>query len=792
MNLQIETCRDSKGSRSIPGSLVLGGILVVYLLLGVVYSVSLPILEAPDEMWHYSYVRYLTSERRLPSWDAQSPLGQQSSQPPLYYTVAALATAGVDSSRLENLPDRNPHWGYPAAGTVHDNKNMFFHRRLGDEAFPWQGVALVVHLARLVNLGFGVLTVGAAYLLAQEVFAERVGAVLAATAVVAFNPQFIFISSAINNDAAVSAFSTLALWLLVGGLRRGFSLERVATLGGVVGLATLSKVSALALLPFAILVIGLRTRLMRDQPGAAITPASEDRSNDRLHRFALHSLLFLTVVLVVSGWWYARNAALYGDPLGVATHFETWGAHEEPLSLAQMWSQLPNVELSFWAAFGWGNVHLPFGFYTVLRVVVRLALLGLLVWAVGIRRARGGPGFLVHSLAILALWALVVFAALLRWMQLVEAALGRLLFPAIGAIALLITWGLIQFSRHVSRTVGSDSHWGQRVPRFSLVLLTGGLLSAAVASPLVAIRPAYAQPALLSDAEVARRSDPIRVDFGEAIRLVGHRTHPRSATPGQEVDVTLCWEAIGVIEDDYPYFVHLLGRDERVIGARDTHPGLGRFPTSHWAPGDTFCDVVRVPIGISAPAPSVYDVAIGWYEPEAGDRLPARGAGGEPIDMVTLGRIKVTSGEQRPLEVPNRLQADLGGEITLLGYGIDGGESQPGPGRTINVTLYWQAQTRPTADYTVFLHLAAPSGPPYAQDDGQPREGTYPTSFWDVGEVVTETRTLRVPADLDPGDYQLVVGMYLLETGTRLPAFNVQGERLPEDAFPLTKVKVDQ
>jgi hypothetical protein len=92
------------------------------------------------------------------------------------------------------------------------------------------------------------------------------------------------------------------------------------------------------------------------------------------------------------------------------------------------------------------------------------------------------------------------------------------------------------------------------------------------------------------------------------------------------------------------------------------------------------------------------------------------------------------------------------------------------------------------ADYTVFLHLAAPDGPPYAQADGQPRYGAYPTSFWDVGEVVTDHRTVVVPVDLPPGEYPLVSGMYLLETGERLPWLapdgNPQGDAVP--LLPLT------
>jgi hypothetical protein len=647
-----------------------------------------------------------------------------------------------------------------------------------------------VHVARLANLAFGALTVTFTYLLAREVFAGRPGLVVSATAVVAFTPQFLFISSAINNDATTSAFSTVALWLLVRGLRRGYTPRGVVLLGGAVGLAALSKVSALALVPFAIVVIGLRTWIISDRMDEPKTSGSGNRGNDRFSRFVVHCSLFMVLVLAVSGWWYVRNAVLYGDPFGLATHLETWWAHEEPLSPEQIWAQLPNVELSFWAAFGWGNIHLPRLFYIVVRVAARLALVGLLVWAVRTRGARDFPGSRAWSLGLLALWVVVVFAALLRWMQLVEAALGRLLFPAFGAIAVLMTWGLSQLASYVMHVVPGATDVAGRFPHGAPAVLASGLFCAAVASPLVAIRPAYAQPPLLSEEEVVSRTDPINIHFGGSIRLIGFSLRPQSAVPGKEVAATLCWKAIARTAENYAYFVHLLGPNESIVGARDTHPGLGRFPTSQWKPGDSFCDVVRIPVAEEAIAPAVYDVEIGWYEPETRDRLPAYGPDGSVIELVTVDKIEIVSGEQSPVEAPNRVNAELGEGVTLLGYAIDGGGSQVSPGQATDITLYWQARSPLTLNYTVFVHLASPSSSPYAQDDGQPRDGTYPTSYWDVGQVVTDVHTLPIPDDLPPGQYRLTVGMYLLETGERLPAFDTEGERLPSDAVPLTQVEV--
>jgi hypothetical protein len=227
------------------------------------------------------------------------------------------------------------------------------------------------------------------------------------------------------------------------------------------------------------------------------------------------------------------------------------------------------------------------------------------------------------------------------------------------------------------------------------------------------------------------------------------------------------------MEDDYVYFVHILGREERILGARTTHPGLGRYPTRRWVPGDRFCDVVDIDIEAGTPTPAVYDIEVGWHRPGSEERLPVHAPDGSPLELVLLDRVKIVPEHYPPVAIPKRVEVNLGGEITLLGYGAEA--LQASPGETLQITLFWEAKRAPTHDYTVFLHLAAANGPPHAQHDSQPREETYPTSFWEEGEVVTEIRAISIPSELPPGEYPLVAGMYVLATGERLPRLGPDG-----------------
>jgi mannosyltransferase len=111
-----------------------------------------------------------------------------------------------------------------------------------------------------------------------------------------------------------------------------------------------------------------------------------------------------------------------------------------------------------------------------------------------------------------------------------------------------------------------------------------------------------------------------------------------------------------------------------------------------------------------------------------------------------------------------RLAATFGGELRLRGYSLEllGGAARPGG--ELPVTLYWEAAAPPTRDYTMFLHLCRDcAAPPLAQDDRPPLSGYPPagrTAQWLVGDPVHDERAVALPADLPPGRYTLLLGVY--------------------------------
>lgn len=115
------------------------------------------------------------------------------------------------------------------------------------------------------------------------------------------------------------------------------------------------------------------------------------------------------------------------------------------------------------------------------------------------------------------------------------------------------------------------------------------------------------------------------------------------AAPGGQVDVTLEWQGLRRMTEDYTVFVHLLGPDGLVHGQVDAWPVSGTQATSRWEPGQAIVDRYAVRVPGDAP-PGAYHVEIGLYLLATGQRLPLLSEAGDPIDdRLLLPGLTITS-----------------------------------------------------------------------------------------------------------------------------------------------------
>ena len=184
-------------------------LLALFILLAGIYSIVVPPFETPDEIWHMAFVQHVASGQGLPVSAPNTPAlwRQQGVQSPLYYLAAAALTAWIDQSDFPAIYARaNPHAaiGRPDASV---NRNYLVHKQ--DEAWPWHGALLALHIARFFSVLLGALTLWAVYR-TLALIAGAPAALLGA-AFVAFIPQFVFISAAVSNDNAINALAALVL-----------------------------------------------------------------------------------------------------------------------------------------------------------------------------------------------------------------------------------------------------------------------------------------------------------------------------------------------------------------------------------------------------------------------------------------------------------------------------------------------------------------------------------------------------------------------------------------------------
>lgn len=268
---------------------------------------------------------------------------------------------------------------------------------------------------------------------------------------------------------------------------------------------------------------------------------------------------------------------------------------------------------------------------------------------------------------------------------------------------------------------------------------------------------------ILSPAVTKEPGYPRNLVLGEALDLTGYDQEPRSPRPGEELRVTLYWRPRRGLESIYSSYLHLVNKEGQVIAQSDHQPGGVYYPTSLWKEGEIIRDEHTVTIPSTAPLGS-YRLLTGMYESHSGEPLEE----GLSIGMVGVKTTILTS----PGEMEHPLGINLGDRVTLLGYDLERREGE------IILTFHWQARREMREDYTVFLHLLE-GEEIVAQGDSQPQDGDYPTSIWDEGEVIIDEHRLTTRG-LAPGEYDLWVGIYLLETMERLPIIDAQGERVEE------------
>ena len=341
-------------------------LLILNLLRGTLYCITIPLWQGPDEHLHFEHVKLLTY-RNFPNslthnqwhqeiratisqslmkhtfWDFQNINSQkflsenrafvrsELRQPPLYYSICAFL---LNVSHLKSIESE-------------------------------------VYLLRIFSTILGTVVVYLGYAITKEIFPTEGVLQIGVPMFITFLPQYTIMSSSINNDKFAEVLFSLLLLLLVRSVRYRTTVLKALSILAIVVMGIQTKTTFLAAIPLCLLFWLL--------PGT--------------HRKTAHIcsplMLLLVGIGVLGGLLYIKNISF----LRVIEHYTGMNLqhfgnliHDEvntfPAHIRKYAFYFYLLLSGFWARFGWLKISLHKNWYYMLFVVDSVGIAGLGMYGV--------------------------------------------------------------------------------------------------------------------------------------------------------------------------------------------------------------------------------------------------------------------------------------------------------------------------------------------------------------------------------------------------------------------------
>ena len=663
-------------------------ILLLFFWLTAFLSIQRPLGEAPDERAHLAYIKFIAEEGRLPrSMSERQAVGYKSAAPPLYHSLVAALSHFPQDDPPQSL---KPIYADPRRLLVFDGLPEMVYLHTWDEAWPFTGLVYGWHRARVVSVLLGCGTLLFVFLTLRRKFSWWLS--LLTTMLVGLIPQFVAMSSVLNDDNLLGFLCAIFLWCLWPLFDKSGSWQRYLALGLLAGLALIAKYSSL-FLPLSLIILHL---VLKRWPsfrqilafggayvvgilGWFVFVAYHFNQIDRLGWFRG---LLAPFLVGGSDTTSHQIAGALGIPALYASSVDVTGLNwlKWLKTMAQtFW--FPQTVVSWWL---WLPLGLGLGLALVGVSCIVFPKIGKLasIWGNQIAKKNKhkyaeGQRFFIFPFASLRLCVkkfdplnrqIIIFCLLyillfvplplLRFIltqNITETAQGRhLLFPILLPLAWLLLSGLrYLFSIQLTALVlGSIS----AVLAVSLFLAWPDLtLAHAPPLPVTTLPPT--DPLALS----------LQYDFGEGIHLLG-LSHPPNLKDDR-LALTLVWYATAPSAQDFPFKVMVLDDDENLVGLWQGQPINGRYPSRAWSEGDYVYDALHIPLlaGLSAGEYRVFIQALSDSEttlPLAAFNLPEATAVLAPN---TPTAIRLPRSDGLPDSTPYRYRNTLAYHLLSLG-----------------------------------------------------------------------------------------------------------------------------
>jgi len=294
----------------------------------------------------------------------------------------------------------------------------------------------------------------------------------------------------------------------------------------------------------------------------------------------------------------------------------------------------------------------------------------------------------------------------------------------------------------------------------------------AVGTAYVVAKVQVAPPTILPTLQELSIPHELRHDFGGQLELLGSGALPAEVRPGQTVEISLFWMAQRAIESDCALLLALQDGTGRIWPQAQYALPNSDYPTSKWRIGEIVQTRSDLRVDVSVPS-GTYSLFVNVV------CVGIRDGGVSLGELNVRGRGHVFSAPEMRFPA----QAQIGEAIALVGYDLDAVTVKSGA--ALRLTLYWHPQARVEKSYTVFTHLLDSQNRIWGQQDSEPCAGACETTGWIEGEFIADSHLITVSPDAPAGEYRIALGMYDPASMERLPAFDDNGTRWPDDRVML-------
>jgi len=431
---------------------------VLYLVKQVIFVLAFPAFTGHDEVAHYAQIRFIATEGNLPTipdlsdWRAEFAENRESTTedriPDELYRYCQYVTndwyRGCDVPSYLLNPPRAVTFageGFPSGWIYTANHPPLYYAMmvpiylLTDGASP----ATQLYVFRFAAIPFGLITVLLSFLMVRAIFpSDRFLSVVVPT-FVAFQTQVSYEGAMLNNDIVGIATYSLVLYLMVLAIRDRFPRKLCIYIGLALGMALLTKGTALT----AVGLVGLAAILrlgIRDVRG-----------------LAWRAVAIGAPLVLLAAPWYAFLYSTYGNfsALEQIQELQYWNyQNQESPGFFDLLFNVQFAENRFmetWGWFGWRLIPLSSTLLWAIGLPMLVCLVGLGQYAATVIRGRGAPendpverpeNWQKLAILMMLIACVVAYLAIIQFGTEFSLTQARYYFPVVNAIAILLGLGL--------------------------------------------------------------------------------------------------------------------------------------------------------------------------------------------------------------------------------------------------------------------------------------------------------------------------------------------------------------